>query len=206
MLLPVHALHWASTGNWLEKGLNENPTQSKLLCFAKVWIYCSLISKYICRFSVLPITCLNLMTWLQLKDCGSSDSGGFSPVSPEAYQLHRCCINTKNYSNVINQDWFSFGLVCMTVNCERLLLSSNSSVWPGSLKKVFWQTIRLEMKVPVRRSSGDDYTVKPHCTNWSKSYNWGWGFSSVFIIWASKPNVNAEYTPLQTDRLKSYIT
>lgn len=85
----------------------------------------------------------------------------------------------------------------MTVKCERLLLSSRAILQSGQVacKEVFWQTIRLEIKVPVRRSSGDDYAVKPHCTDWSKSCNWGWGFSSVFIIWASKPYVNAECTP-----------
>lgn len=55
----------------------------------------------------------------------------------------------------------------MTVKCERLLLSSRAIVQSGQVAcgEVFWQTIRLEMKVPVRISSGDDYTVKPHCTD-----------------------------------------
>jgi len=48
----------------------------------------------------------------------------------------------------------------MTVNFERLLLSSKAILPAGKVtcNKVFWQTIRLEVKVLVRRSTGNDHT------------------------------------------------
>lgn len=63
----------------------------------------------------------------------------------------------------------------MAVNSEMLLLSSKAILPTGKVtfKKVFWETIRLEIKVLVRKSTGNYHTVKQHWIDWSKSCNLG---------------------------------